>query len=134
MDANHGYNKATGRYITGFFFSGRINSHNMVIKTLDRGANLNIWCQFHIVEEGCEESIMLRYHLISMGIKVYKPTPVFVDNMSVVLNVTNPGSTLNNKTVALGYHFIREHVANNFWRGRRYTPPTILQIHSQNPW
>eukprot|EP00957_Ditylum_brightwellii_P053825 4078105-Ditylum_brightwellii.AAC.1 len=47
-----------------------------------------------------------------MGFKVSVPTPIFVDNMSVVLNASNPGSTLNKKTVALSYHFVREHVAN----------------------
>jgi hypothetical protein len=48
-----------------------------------------------------------------MGIAVTKPTPVFVDNMGVVLNASNPGSTLNKKSVALSYHFVREHVANS---------------------
>ena len=33
--------------------------------------------------------------------------------MSVVLNMTNPGSTLNKKTVALRYYFVMEHIANN---------------------
>eukprot|EP00957_Ditylum_brightwellii_P175275 13343734-Ditylum_brightwellii.AAC.1 len=33
-----------------------------------------------------EEAVMLR------------PTPIFVDNMSVVLNATIPGSTLNKET------------------------------------
>eukprot|EP00957_Ditylum_brightwellii_P142977 10894016-Ditylum_brightwellii.AAC.1 len=47
-----------------------------------------------------------------MGIKVSKPTTIFVDNMSVVLNATNPGSTFNKKTVALSYLFVREHDAN----------------------
>eukprot|EP00957_Ditylum_brightwellii_P117367 8951065-Ditylum_brightwellii.AAC.1 len=40
------------------------------------------------------------------------PTPISVDNVSVVLNALNPGSTLNKKTVALSYHFVREHVTN----------------------
>jgi hypothetical protein len=48
-----------------------------------------------------------------MGIEVSKPTPIFVDNMGVVLNASNPGSTLNKKSVALSYHFVREHVAND---------------------
>ena len=46
-----------------------------------------------------------------MGIMVSKSTPIFVDNMGVVLNATNPGSTLNKKSVALAYHYVREHVA-----------------------
>ena len=56
---------------------------------------------------------MVRYTLRSMKIKVPKPTPVFVDNMSVVLNATNHVSTLIRKIVALIYHFVRGHVANN---------------------
>ena len=48
-----------------------------------------------------------------MGIYVYKLTHIFVDNISVVLNETKPGSNLSKKTVALRYHFVREHVSNN---------------------
>ena len=48
-----------------------------------------------------------------MGIKVSKTTPVFVENMSVVLKVANTGRILNKKTMALIYHFFREHVAKN---------------------
>jgi hypothetical protein len=33
--------------------------------------------------------------------------------MAVILNSTNPGSTLNKKHVALAYHFVREHVAHS---------------------
>eukprot|EP00957_Ditylum_brightwellii_P098508 7504058-Ditylum_brightwellii.AAC.1 len=49
---------------------------------------------------------------VSNGFEVSVPTPIFVDNMSVLLKSTNPGSTLNKKTVALLYHFVREHVAD----------------------
>ena len=38
---------------------------------------------------------------IQMGTKVCKPTSIFLDNMSVVLNVTNPGITLKNKPLRL---------------------------------
>ncbi len=48
-----------------------------------------------------------------MGVKVTKPTPIYVDNAGVVLNASNPGSTLNKKTIALSYHFVREHVAED---------------------
>eukprot|EP00957_Ditylum_brightwellii_P013101 989960-Ditylum_brightwellii.AAC.1 len=48
-----------------------------------------------------------------MELRVSKSTPIYVDNLSVVLNATDPGSTLNKKIVALLYHFVREHVANN---------------------
>ena len=48
-----------------------------------------------------------------MGVKVSKATPIYVDNMGVVLNASNPGSTLNKKAIALAYHFVREHQANS---------------------
>ena len=48
-----------------------------------------------------------------MGVKVSKATPIFVDNNSVVINSSDPGSTLNKKGIALAYHFVREHAANN---------------------
>ena len=56
---------------------------------------------------------MIQYHLISMGIKVSKSTHVFVEKISLVLNVKNPGSTLNKETLALSYHFLMNHVDNN---------------------
>ena len=48
-----------------------------------------------------------------MGVKVTKPTPIFVDNLGVVVNATDPSSSLNKKAVALAYHFVREHQAGN---------------------
>ena len=48
-----------------------------------------------------------------MGVQVSKPTPIMVDNMGVVINSTDPASALNKKNVALAYHFVREHHANN---------------------
>ena len=51
-----------------------------------------------------------------MGVNVSSAITVYVDNMGVVLNATNPGSTLNKKTVALAYHFVHEHQANSVIR------------------
>ena len=33
--------------------------------------------------------------------------------MGVVINSSNPVSTLNKKTIALTYHFTKEHIENN---------------------
>ena len=67
---------------------------------------------------------MLQHHFISVGINVYKPTNTFFDNISVVLNATNPGNTLNKKTMVLRYHFFREHVSNNV--------EEVRKIHTKN--
>ena len=58
-----------------------------------------------------EEVLELRYYMRAMGIEVKDATPIFVDNEGVVLNTTNPASSLNKKALALGYHFVREHQA-----------------------
>eukprot|EP00957_Ditylum_brightwellii_P042674 3231183-Ditylum_brightwellii.AAC.1 len=57
--------------------------------------------EFTALKRAVEEAVFLGYHLRAMGVKVSKVTSIFVDNMSVVLNATNPGSTLNKKAVAL---------------------------------
>ena len=46
-----------------------------------------------------------------MGVFITKPADIFVDNKSVVLNSTNPASSLNKKSIALAYHFVRQHQA-----------------------
>ena len=38
---------------------------------------------------------MLRYQLQSMGVKVTKTSPIFVEDISEVLNVKTPGRSLN---------------------------------------
>ena len=60
-----------------------------------------------------KESFILQYNLISMRINVSKPTPIFVENTSVLFNATNTVITWKKKTVALSYHFVRENVTNN---------------------
>ena len=48
-----------------------------------------------------------------MGVKVTQPVKIYCDNMGVVINSSNPVSSLNKKTTTLAYHFTREYVANN---------------------
>jgi hypothetical protein len=113
VDANHAHDKVTGRSVTGLFcFVGSTpvswrSKRQASVQTSTFGA------EFTALKKAVEEGITLRYYLRSMGIKVAKSTPIFVDNMGVVLNASNPGSTLNKKSVALSYHFVREHVANS---------------------
>ena len=113
VDANHAHDKVTGRSVTGLFcFVGSTpvlwkSKRQASVQTSTFGA------EFTALKKAVEEVITLRYYLRSMGIRVSKATPIFVDNMGVVLNASNPGSTLNKKSVALSYHFVREHVAND---------------------
>ena len=111
-DADHGHDQITGRSITGLFTVVGSTPTTWSSKRQSSVHTSTFGAEFTALKSAVEEAVMLRYHLRSMGIRVSKPTPIFVDNMSVVLNATNPGSTLNKKTVALSYHFVREHVAN----------------------
>ena len=56
---------------------------------------------------------MICYYLRSIGVKVLKPSEIYVDNEGLFLNLVNPASSLNKKFRALSYHFVQEHVANN---------------------
>ena len=74
-----------------------------------------------------------------MGVKVEKPTPIYVDDMSAVLNASNRGNTLNKKAIALSHHYTREHVANNVIKIRKiessqsYSYPMTKSLNSANP-
>jgi hypothetical protein len=112
-DADHAHDKVTGRSITGIF--GVVGS-TPVIWSSKRQASIQtstFGAEFTALKKAVEESVTLRYHLRSMGIQVSKPAPIWVNNIGVVLNASNPGSTLNKKHIALAYHFVRENVANN---------------------
>jgi hypothetical protein len=113
INANHAHYKVTGRSVTGLFcFVGSTpvlwkSQQQASVQTATFGA------EFTALKKAVDQTITIGYYLRSMGVKVTKSTPVFVDNMSVVLNASNPGSSLNKKSVALLYHFVREHVANS---------------------
>ena len=56
--------------------------------------------------------------------------------MGVLINSTDPSSGLNKKTIALAYHFTREHIANNVVEVRRidtednYADPMTKAVNS----
>ena len=110
-DADHGHDLVTGRSITGILaFVGSTpvywkSTRQTSVQTSTFGS------EFTALKKAVEVAITIRYHLRSMGIKVEKPTKIFVDNKSVFLNIANPASTLNKKAIALAYHFVREHQA-----------------------
>ena len=101
VDSDHGHNKVTGRLITKFFsvLESTLTTWSSKLQTAVQASTFG--AEFTALNKAAKEYIMLRYHLISMEIKVSKPTPIFVDNMSVVLNATNTGSNLKKKTVAI---------------------------------
>ena len=63
-------------------------------------------------------------------------TKIYCDNMGVVINSSDPASGLNKKTIALSYHFTREHIANNVVEVRKigtdhnYADPMTKAVNS----
>ena len=100
----------TGRSITGIIaFVGSTpilceSKRQNSVQTSTYGA------EFTALKRAVEHAITIRYHLRSMGIKVSKPSCVYIDNRARTLNTNDPGSTLNNEYIALAYHFLQEHV------------------------
>jgi hypothetical protein len=112
VDADHTYDKVSGRSITGLLAMLGSTPVSWRSKQQTSVQTSTFGAEFTALKAGVEEAITLRYHhLRSMGVQVSKATPIWVDNMSVVLNATNPGSSLNKKAIALSYHFVREHQA-----------------------
>ena len=113
IDSDHGHDKLTGRSVTGMIaFIGStpimwLSKRQSAVQTSTFGA------EFTALKTAVELAVTIIYYLRSMGIKVSKPTTILADNLASIINATNPASTLNKKHVALAYHFVREHVANN---------------------
>ena len=68
----------------------------------------------------------LRYKLRMMGIPLDQPTYIYADNKSVLVNSSNPESTLKKKSNSIAFHFVREGTARDEWR------QTYINTH-ENP-
>ena len=51
-----------------------------------------------------------------MGTPVNGPSLILGDNKSVLINSTDPDSTLKKKSLSIAYHFVREGTAADEWR------------------
>ena len=85
VDADHRHEKVTG-ILTTELFSVVVSTpktwsskHQTAVKISKFGA------KFTALKKAVEGSVIIRYHLISMGVKVSKYKPIFVDNMSAEL-------------------------------------------------
>ena len=109
VDSDHGHDRKTGRSITGIIsFVGQTpiywsSKRQGAVQTATFGA------EFTALKKAVEEAVTMRYYLRSMGVKVTKPSIIYGDNLSAIVNITEPGSQLNKKYLALSYHYCREH-------------------------
>ena len=51
-----------------------------------------------------------------MGIPVDQPTYIYADNKSVLVNSSDPESTLKKKSNSIAFHFVRKGTARDEWR------------------
>ena len=108
-DSDHAHDVVTGRSITGLL--AFLGSTPVYWKSKRRtSVHTSIFgAEFTVLKDVTELAVTLRYHLRVMGVEISKPTNIYVDNKSVVINATNPASTLNKKVIALAYHYVRQH-------------------------
>ena len=109
-DSNHGHDKINCHSITCLLSIVGSNPTTWSVKRQTIVQTLTFSAEFISLKRAVEEAITIKYHLRSMGVMVLEATKIYSENMGVVLNTTNPGSTLNKKHVALAYHFCREHM------------------------
>ena len=119
VDSDHGHDRVTGRSITGMIaFVGRtpifwLSKRQGAVQAATFGA------EFTALKRAVEEAVTLRYYLRSMGVRVTKPTIIYGDNLSAIVNATTPGSQLKKKHLALSYHYCREHFSAGIVNIRR---------------
>jgi hypothetical protein len=116
VDSDHATDTTNRRSRTGFiiflnnapiyWFSKKQTS----VETSSFGA------EFIAMKQCCEYIRGLRYKLRQMGIAIDKPTYIFGDNKSVLVNSSEPHSQLKKKSSSIAYHFVREGVAKGEWR------------------
>ena len=56
------------------------------------------------------------YKLRMMLIPVELATYIFGENQSVLVNLSNPHSSLKNKSSSIAFHFVRGDVSKDEWR------------------
>jgi hypothetical protein len=109
VDANHGHDQATRRSISGILlFVGRtlvaaISKRQASVQSSTYGA------EFLAAHMATEEILSLRYFLRSFGVPVSRAARMFGDNMSVLLNITEPDSQLKKAPMHCVSHPSGEH-------------------------
>ena len=56
-----------------------------------------------------KKAVTIRYYLMSMRVNVSKPSIIYSNSLSAIINSTDPSSPLKKKYLTLSYHFCREH-------------------------
>jgi hypothetical protein len=116
VDSDHAGDSVTRRSRTGFIVY--MNSAPIYWTSKKQGSiNTSTFASEYCAMKSCCEYVRgLRYKLRMMGIPCDFPAYIFGDNQSVLVNSSNPFSTLKKKSCSIAYHFVREGVSKDEWR------------------
>jgi hypothetical protein len=113
VDADFGHDFVTRRSITGLMLFVRqtpmvwSSRRQLSVQSSTYGA------EFLAAHSAVQEILSLRYFLRSFGVPVSRASRLFGDNMSVLLNITEPDSQLKKKHLCITYHILREGIASH---------------------
>jgi hypothetical protein len=110
-DAAHATCLATRRSTTGVLIFVNGAPIRWFSKRQNTVESSTFGSEFVALKIAMELNIAMRYKIRMMGIPLLGPTNTFVDNRSVVTNVTVPESTLQRRHNAIAYHKCREECA-----------------------
>jgi hypothetical protein len=116
VDSDHAGDMLTQRSRTGFIVFLNKAPIYWSSKKQNSCETSTFGSEFVAMKQATEYVRGLRYKLRMMGITVDEPAFVFGDNQSVLVNTTNPASTLKKKSNAIAYHFVQEGCARDEWR------------------
>ena len=108
IDSNHSHNEVIGKSITGLW--GLLGStpvtwhakRQLSVMTSTFGA------EFTSLKKVVAEAVVCQYYCRSLGMGITKLTIIYEHNIAIVVTSTNLGSTLQQKSMILSYHFCRE--------------------------
>ena len=110
-DADHAGDHISRRSVTGVLLFINSNPIQWYCKRQNTVETSTYGFELVSALIGTELSMALRYKLHMLGVPIQGPTIMYGDNQSVVINASNPSSTLDKKHNALAYHRTREAIA-----------------------
>ena len=109
VDPNHGHDKITGKSVTrNIMFVERTPIH-WESKRQSSVQSLTFGAELISMKKDVEEAVTTRYYLRYMRVNLPKPSIIYSNNMSAIINSTDPSSRLKKKYLTLSYDFCREH-------------------------
>ena len=99
VDSNHRCSKATGKSDAGVIVLLGSIPVAWSVKRKSPEMTATFGAEFVVLKKAVEEAIVCRCCCRSLGMRVSKPEIAREDSMVVAINITEPGSALQNKCV-----------------------------------